>query len=80
MTKQVLQFKLILKEFVRRKNVLRFTRKLLLSDIQFMNNMVKITRSKTPDEQCSFLLQKLRKHNQLIFLDYAGTYELITKL
>ena len=80
MTKQESNFNNILKSYVHRKNVLRFKRQHLLRDRVFMRELRTITKSKTPDEQCSFLLQKLRDFNKIIFVDYEGTYELVTNL
>ncbi len=80
MTKQESNFNNILKRYVYRKNVLRFKRQHLLRDRVFMRELRTITKSKTPDEQCSFLLQKLRDFNKIIFVDYEGTYELVTNL
>ena len=80
MTKQESNFNSILKRYVHRKNVLRFKRQHLLRDRVFMRELCTITKSKTPDEQCSFLLQKLRDFNKIIFVDYEGTYELVTNL
>ena len=80
MTKQESNFNNILKRYVHRENVLRFKRQHLLRDRVFMRELRTITKSKTPDEQCSFLLQKLRDFNKIIFVDYEGTYELVTNL
>ena len=80
MTKQQTQFSTIVKQYVRRVNKLRFTRQDILRDPEFMENVLSITESKTPGEQVSFLLQKLRDNGSLTFVDYDGTYEVVTSL
>ena len=80
MTTQQNQFSLIVKQYVRRVNKLRFTRQDILRDPEFMENVLSITESKTPGEQVSFLLQKLRDNGSLSFVDYDGTYEVVTSL
>ena len=78
MTNQQTQFSKVVHQFVRRHNVLRFTRQQLLNDRQFVEDLNNLTSSKTPDSQANFLLQALRDNNQLVFVDYDGTYEVVT--
>jgi len=78
MTKQQTQFSKVVHQFARRHNVLRFTRQQLLNDRQFVEDLNNLTSSKTPDSQSDYLLQVLRDNNLLVFVDYDGTYEVVT--
>ena len=80
MTNQQLDFSGIVRRYVRRHNVLKFTRQELLNDVQFNAELRTITKSKTPESQSDYLLQVLRDNNQLVFVAYDGTYEVVTNL
>ena len=80
MTTQQSNFSQLIQQYVRRHNVLKFTRQQLLNDVQFNADLLTITASKTPESQSDYLLQVLRDNNQLVFVDYDGTYEVVTNL
>jgi len=80
MTTQETNFSYLILQFVRRHNVLRFTRQELVNDGEFLTQLKTVTKSNTPESQSDYLLQKLRDNNVLTFVDYNGTYEVVTGL
>ena len=80
MTTQETNFSYLILQFVRRHNVLRFTRQELVNDGEFLTQLETVTKSNTPLQQSDFLLQRLRDNNVLTFVDYNGTYEVVTGL
>ena len=79
-TRQETNYSFLILQFVRRHNVLRFTRQDLVNDNEFMTQLSTITKSNTPESQSDYLLQRLRDNNVLTFIDYNGTYEVVTGL
>ena len=80
MTTQETNFSYLILQFVRRHNVLRFTRQELVNDGEFLTQLETVTKSNTPLQQTNYLLQRLRDNNVLTFVDYNGTYEVVTGL
>ena len=80
MTAQETNFSYLILQFVRRHNVLRFTRQELVNDGEFLTQLETVTKSNTPLQQTNYLLQRLRDNNVLTFVDYNGTYEVVTGL
>ena len=80
MTQQETNYSYLILQYVRRHNVLRFTRQELVNDEEFIHQLSSITKSNTPLAQSDFLLQRLRDNGVLNFVDYNGTYEVVTQL
>ena len=80
MTTQETNYSYLILQYLRRHNVLRFTRQELINDSEFLTQLGDITNSKTPLAQSDKLLQCLRDNNVLTFVDYNGTYEVVTGL
>ncbi len=80
MSTQETNYSQLILQYVRRHNVLRFTRQQLLNDDEFMTQLATISSSKTLDRASDFLLQQLRDNDLIRFMDYDGTYEVVTTL
>lgn len=79
LTPQQQKFQFLVENVVRLKMNRNFTRKELAGDKGFMADIERLTKSRTPEQQLSFLLQRLRDAGYAEFVS-RGKYRYLAAI